>query len=101
MAGKISLVDLSGASENELMAALSASSFNSTYLVTPVPMYLTLTQGISSCTALKERIFPHLDLDHIPESIQAGGYDALSLGIYAIERGCMAVELEGQGILVT
>lgn len=99
--GKISLVDLSGTSENELMAALSASSYNSTYLVTPVPMYLTLTQGISSCTALERRIFPHLDLDHVPESTQAGGYDALSLGIYAVERGCMAVELAGQGTFVT
>ena len=90
MSGKISFMDLSGAPQNELMAVLTAPSFNSTYLVTPIPMYLTLPQGISSCITLKKRVFPHLDLDHIPETIQAGGYDALSLGIYAVERSCIA-----------
>ena len=90
MAGKTSFVDFSGAPQNELMAVLTAPSFNSTYLVTPIPMYLTLPQGISSCITLKRRVFPHLDLDHIPETIQAGGYDALSLGIYAVERSCIA-----------
>ncbi|KAF8558667.1 hypothetical protein OG21DRAFT_1404685 [Imleria badia] len=93
--GKISFVDLSGAPQNELMAALSAQSSNSTYLVTPVPMYSMLPQGISSCMVLKKHISPHLDLDHIPESILAG-HDALSLGIYAVERGCIAVGLATQ-----
>ena len=96
MPGKISFVDLSGAPQAELMAALSASSFDSTYLVTPVPMYLTLPQGISSCMALKRLVFPHLDLDHIPETVQAGGYEALSLGIYAVEWSCIAVGLATQ-----
>jgi hypothetical protein len=66
MSGKISFVDLSGAPQDELIAVLTASSFNSTYLVTPIPMYLTSPQGISSCIALKARICPHLDLNHIP-----------------------------------
>ena len=59
-------MDRSGAPQNELMAVLTAPSFNSTYLVTPiqVPMYLTLPQGISSCMALKRQIS---DLDRIPE----------------------------------
>lgn len=89
MSEKISIVDLAGAPRNELMTALSASSFNWTYLVTPVPMYLTLHQDISSCITLKKRIFPHLDIDHIPESIHAGWHDGLSLGIYVVDRGCV------------
>lgn len=101
MSGNLSFVDLSGASLNELVAALSAQSFNSTYLVTPVPMYLMLPQGISSCITLKTHIFPHLDLDHIPESIQAGSYDALRLGIYAVERGCIDVGSSHIGTIVT
>ena len=78
-------------------AALNAPSFNSIYIVTPVQMYLTLPQGISSCTALlvKRRILPHLDLEHIPETIHAG-YDALILGIYAAEWSCIAVGLATQ-----
>ena len=55
----------SGAPQEELMAALSAPSFDSTYPVTPVPIYLTFPQGIPSCTALKRRIFLHLDVAHI------------------------------------
>lgn len=89
MSGKISIVDLSGASQNELTAALSVLAFDWTYLVTPVPMYLTLPQGVSLCMTLKKRISPHLDLDHIPESVQAGGYDGLGLGIYVVDRGCV------------
>lgn len=89
--GSLSFVDLSGAPQNELMAALSAPYFSSTYLVTPVPMYFMFPQGISSCMTLQESIFPHLDLDHIPESIQAGGHSALSLGIYVVEKSCIAV----------
>lgn len=88
-AGKIAFIDLAGAPENELMVAISTSSSEETYLVTPVPMSLILPRGISSCITLKQRIFAHLDLDHVPESIQAGGRDALSLGIYAVDRGCV------------
>jgi GPI mannosyltransferase 4 len=71
--GNISLADLSGTSQDELMTALSVSSFNMTHLVTLVSMYSTLPKSISSCIALERQIFPHLDLDHVPESIQAGG----------------------------
>lgn len=90
MSGRISIVDLSGAPQNELTTVLSALSFDRTYLVTPVAMYLTLPRDVSSCIALQKRIFPHLDLDHIPESIQVGWYDGLSLGIYVIDWGCVA-----------
>ena len=90
---QLHFVDLSGAPQNELMAALSAPSFKLTYLVSPAPVYLTLPHGISSCMTLEKRIFPHLDLDHIPESIQAGGLDALSLGVYAVKSDCIIAQL--------
>jgi len=83
--GKISFTDLSGASQDELITALSASSFNVTHLVTPVSMYSTLPKSISSRIALERQIFPHLDLDHVAESIQAGGYEGLSLGVYTVQ----------------
>ncbi|KAF9224898.1 hypothetical protein BS17DRAFT_731607 [Gyrodon lividus] len=90
LSGKVSLTDLAGAPQDELKAVLSTPSIDATYLVTPVAMYLTLPGEISLCMALQKRIFAHLDLDHIPESVQAGWYDGLSLGIYAIERSCVA-----------
>ena len=99
--GKFYFTDLSGARQSELMAALSAPSFRSTYLVTPVSMYLMLPQRISSCMVLKQRIFPHLDLDHIPESVQAGPHDGLSLGIYDIERNCIVDLVGNAGTFVT
>ncbi|KAF9238069.1 glycosyltransferase family 22 protein [Melanogaster broomeanus] len=91
LSGNISLTDLTGAPLDELAAAtFSSSAFDMTYLVAPMAMYLTLPREISSCMTLQQRIFPHLDLDHISESVQAGWYDGLSLGIYAIERRCVA-----------
>ena len=71
------------------MAALSAPSFKLTYLVTPVPVFLALPESVSSCMIPQTRIFPHLDLDYIPESIQVGVRDGLSLGIYVIRQSCV------------
>ncbi|KIJ07508.1 glycosyltransferase family 22 protein [Paxillus involutus ATCC 200175] len=90
LSGKISLTDLAGASQDALKAAFSTPSCDATYLVTPMAMYLSLPEEIVSCTALQKRIFPHLDLDHISETVQAGWYDGLSLGIYAVKRSCTA-----------
>ncbi|KIJ16432.1 glycosyltransferase family 22 protein [Paxillus involutus ATCC 200175] len=90
LSGKISLTDLAGASQDALKAAFSTPSYNATYLVTPMAMYLSLPEEIVACTALQKRIFPHLDLDHISETVQAGWYDGLSLGIYAVKRSCAA-----------
>ncbi|KAG9308325.1 hypothetical protein JVU11DRAFT_12089 [Chiua virens] len=93
ISGKISLIDLSGAPKNDLVAAFASPSFTSTYLVAPMSMYSFLPRGVSSCMSLEERIFPHLDLDHIPESMEVGGVEALSLGIYAVQRSCVLEEL--------
>ncbi|KIK96891.1 glycosyltransferase family 22 protein [Paxillus rubicundulus Ve08.2h10] len=90
LSGKTSLTDLAGAPREALMAAFPTFPCNATYLVTPMAMYLTLPEEIMSCMALQRRIFPHLDLDHISESVQAGWHDGLSLGIYAVKRRCVA-----------
>lgn len=40
---------------------------------------------------LNQSIFPHLDLDHIPESVNAGVLDGLRLGVYTLSRNCVFV----------
>ncbi|KIJ64699.1 glycosyltransferase family 22 protein [Hydnomerulius pinastri MD-312] len=86
--GKIFFTDLAGAPQDQLVAALSSGNFERTFLVTTMAMYAELPVEVSSCMTQQTRIFPHLDLDHIPESVQVGWYDGLSLGVYAVERRC-------------
>jgi GPI mannosyltransferase 4 len=59
------------------------------FLVTPFPMKSTLSPKMTPCLVLDHRVFPHLDLDHIGESVEAGWRDGLSLGIWRIDKDCM------------
>ncbi|KAH7883031.1 glycosyltransferase family 22 protein [Phlebopus sp. FC_14] len=87
--GKVVLTDLAGSPQEKLIAALLSPNFDVTYLASPMAVYLTVPGEVSSCLTQQTRIFPHLDLDHIPEIVQAGWHDGLSLGIYAVDRSCV------------
>lgn len=88
--GKVVVTDLAGADQETLIdTLLSADSPMTAYVVTPVPMYRALPSRVSSCFNPQTRIFPHLDLDHIRESAEAGLYDGLALGVYTVERSCV------------
>ncbi|KAG1802573.1 glycosyltransferase family 22 protein [Suillus variegatus] len=89
--GLVSFVDLAGASQDDFAASLSADDYDRTFLVTPVAMRYTLPPAITGCMELNQTIFPHLDLDHISESIDAGVLDGLRLGLYTLSRNCVFV----------
>ncbi|KAI0672169.1 Alg9-like mannosyltransferase family-domain-containing protein [Trametes maxima] len=90
---KVTLRDLSGASpDSTLDALLSLSSFSkplSTLLVTPFHAARELQRQIPGCVTERERVFPHLDLDHIGESVQVGWKEGLSLGIFDVDIVCL------------
>jgi GPI mannosyltransferase 4 len=52
------------------------------YLVTPPFALRSLDRGFANCFMDDKRMFPHLDLDHISESVEMGWREGLSLGIY-------------------
>jgi phosphatidylinositol glycan class Z len=90
-AGLISFVDLAGASQNDFVASLSASDCDRTFVVTPVAMQHTLSPTIKDCMELNQSIFPHLDLDHISESMDTGVLNGLRLGVYTLSHNCVFV----------
>jgi len=59
------------------------------FLITPFPMKSTLSPTMTPCFALDHRVFPHLDLDHIGESVEAGWSDGLSLGVWRVDKDCV------------
>lgn len=72
------------------MQSVSDASRNATvYLVTPPFAMRGLDAGFSRCFVADKRIFPHLDLDHIAESVEMGWQDGLSLRIYIAEGECL------------
>ncbi|KAG1752252.1 glycosyltransferase family 22 protein [Suillus lakei] len=89
--GIISYIDLAGASQDDFVASLSAGDYDRTFVVTPVAVRYTLPLAITSCMELNQHIFPHLDLDHISESMDAGLLDGLSLGVYTLSPNCVVV----------
>jgi len=108
---RISLTDLAGAPTSELAKALVAISHfqphpHSTllesqhakgqdsnqrvYLVTP----LHGRSQLPCCFALRRSFFPHVDLDHLKESIEAG-WEGLGLGLFELEGEGETKEIEG------
>ena len=91
--GRVTIADLAGASAEELqdyLLSLSGGERDAIfYLVTPPFALQSLDANFSYCLTFDKRISPHLDLDHIPESIEMGWKDGLILGIYIAELDCL------------
>ncbi|EIW79621.1 glycosyltransferase family 22 protein [Coniophora puteana RWD-64-598 SS2] len=94
----LNVFDMAGTSKEDLLYTVIAEAHEDIYLVTPLAMHATLPEVAASCLALQQRIYPHLDLDHIPESIEAGWPDGLSLGAFTAERVCLQSALEATPI---
>jgi len=106
ISGKINITDLAGMPPLSLYKALLFPSTTSisisdkpnvplhsnetTYLVTPLSMQASLPPEIIACFSLDYRVFPHLDLDRIEESVEAGWKDGLSLGVWRVDKGCVS-----------
>jgi len=86
--GTVSFMDLAGAPQDDLVASLSGGDYNRTFIVTPVAMWSTLPPAITNYMELDKLIFPHLDLDHVLESMDAGVLDGLRLGLYTLSPDC-------------
>ncbi|KAI0649779.1 Alg9-like mannosyltransferase family-domain-containing protein [Trametes meyenii] len=90
---RVILRDLSGASPDSTLDALlsptPSSNPLSTLLVTPFYSARELQKQIPGCVTERERVFPHLDLDHIGESVQVGWKEGLSLGIFDVDIVCL------------
>ena len=92
------MTDLAGASSAELYDALfhrpvagSSSKINPniSYLVAPFSMVATLPIEVVACLDINRRVFPHLDMDHLGESVDVGWKDGLSLGIWTVNQQCL------------
>ena len=111
ISGRINMTDLAGSSSTLLYESLvypsnartlssdmvDGSSYYSkttTYLVTPFPMKASLPREITRCFHLNHRAFPHLDLDHIGESMEEGWRDGLSLGVWTVNQNCVSTNWE-------
>jgi len=106
ISGRISITDLAGASSSSIYRAIlypsndvfsftgkpdvSSYSGATTFLVTTFSMKALLFPEIIACISLDHRVFPHLDLDHIGESVREGWRDGLSLGIWKVDRTCVS-----------
>ncbi|KAL4071722.1 glycosyltransferase family 22 protein [Scleroderma yunnanense] len=87
---KVITTDLAGATQDTFLNNLLSTDPGTTiYVVTPIPMYRVLPSQVSSCFTIEKCIFPHLDLDHVQESMGTGWYDGLALGVYTVERSCI------------
>ncbi|PCH37886.1 glycosyltransferase family 22 protein [Wolfiporia cocos MD-104 SS10] len=88
--GEVALTDLAGAPASEVVDKLRrlAPSTRS-YLVAPLYSARIIATDHPECFALEERVFPHLDLDHIVETLELGWRDGLSLGIYSVDTFCL------------
>ncbi|KAI0357731.1 hypothetical protein OH77DRAFT_1294558 [Trametes cingulata] len=100
--GRVSVQDVSGASSGSLVATLLASAPSSkplsTLVVAPFHAVSELDKQMQECISERQRVFPHLDLDHIGESMEVGWRDGLSLGIFDVDVPCLreAVQLQEQ-----
>ena len=93
LSGRVTIADLAGESAEGLqdyILSLPDGKQDATfYLVTPPFALRGLDASFSDCFTFDKRIFPHLDLDHIPESVEMGWKDGLSLGIYIAGLDCL------------
>ena len=92
------MIDLAGASSAELYDTLfdrpvakSSSKINPSvsYLVAPFSMVATLPIEVAACLDINRRVFPHLDMDHLGESVDVGWKDGLSLGVWTVNQQCL------------
>ncbi|KAI0366536.1 hypothetical protein BV20DRAFT_641947 [Pilatotrama ljubarskyi] len=90
---RVSVRDLSGASPKSLVDTLlttkSSTKPLSLLLVTPFHAVKELDAQVQGCVVERQRVFPHLDLDHIGESMEVGWRDGLSLGIFDVDMPCL------------
>ncbi|PSS08868.1 hypothetical protein PHLCEN_2v3435 [Hermanssonia centrifuga] len=93
VSGRVRVTDLAGAPpdqvENTLVSLISHRKNTTLYIVTPPFAMQALQSPLSACFAVEKHLFPHLDMDHIPESLEVGWPEGLTLGIYVADSDCI------------
>ena len=83
--------DVAGAPADGVAHALSLSGDipnSTTLLVAPFHAVRNFGTHGGQCLAFRDRVFPHLDLDHVAEAAEVGWRDGLSLGIWEVDSEC-------------
>ncbi|KAF7965116.1 hypothetical protein HWV62_45559 [Athelia sp. TMB] len=70
-------------------ASSSGETNTTTYVITTFAMKASLPPAIERCLTFEHAMFPHLDLDHIGESVKLGWKGGLSLGIWIVDMMCI------------
>ncbi|KAJ8488550.1 hypothetical protein ONZ51_g3471 [Trametes cubensis] len=90
---RVSIRDLSGASPATAIGSFLAPVLDThphmVLLAAPFHAVKELETASQKCLQEISRVFPHLDLDHISESVQVGWKDGLSLGIFDVDTACI------------
>lgn len=68
-----------------------ATPARETLVVAPLYALQDITEEERKCFGLRDRIFPHLDSDHVSEAMTMGWKDGLSLGIFNVDTTCLEV----------
>lgn len=94
LTGRASVADLAGRSSTDVEEYLSSlrdqrPEGTILYLVTPEFAMRSLGPSMAHCFSIDKRVYPHLDLDHIPESIEVGWPSGISLGVYVANLDCI------------
>ncbi|KZT71263.1 glycosyltransferase family 22 protein [Daedalea quercina L-15889] len=87
--GKYVLSDLKGVPTVKMLEHIVSTSAQETFIVTPLHALNDVPKEQRACFEQKERIFPHLDLDHVPEARALGRKDGMSLGIFTVNVACL------------
>ena len=88
----VEILDFAGAPSDSVIAGLRRPRPTlrplSTLLVAPFHSIGNLGKAAQACLKEHDRIFPHLDLDHIGEAVELGWKDGMSLGIFEVDEPC-------------
>ncbi|RPD60643.1 hypothetical protein L226DRAFT_545128 [Lentinus tigrinus ALCF2SS1-7] len=87
----VRVFDVAGAPADGVVRALSLPGMipnSTTLLVAPFHAVRSFDARGQECLKLCDRVFPHLDLDHIPDAAEVGWKDGLSLGIWEVDSVC-------------
>ncbi len=89
----VEVFDFSGAPSDRVLQNLRrpppALRPLTTLLVAPFHSIGDLGTTTQACLTERDRVFPHLDLDHLGEAMEVGWKDGLSLGIFEVDHTCV------------
>ncbi|KAM5546079.1 hypothetical protein V8D89_000205 [Ganoderma adspersum] len=89
----VEVFDFSGAAGDRVIQSLLQPPPTSrplmALLVAPFHSIGDLGTPAQACLTERDRVFPHLDLDHLGEAMEIGWRDGLSLGIFEVDRACI------------